>query len=63
MSRVDVIYNGIDISKSRLKLTKSERLKSRQSLNLSENDFVVTIIGRLEEQKGHLKFLENIKTF
>jgi Glycosyltransferase len=63
MSRVDVIYNGIDISKSRLKLTKSERLKSRQSLNLSENDFVVTIIGRLEEQKGHLKFLENIKNF
>lgn len=56
-----VIYNGVDIQKSNNLLSAQERIAFRKSLNINEDDYVLTIIGRLEKQKGHLFFLETVR--
>lgn len=56
--KIKVIYNGIEIKKEEFILNDEEIRYFRKSLKLEESDFVVSIIGRLEEQKGHLKFLD-----
>lgn len=60
-SKTEVIYNGIDITKSTYKLNKAELLKFRTLNLLDKDDFVISIIGRLEKQKGHLFFLQSVK--
>lgn len=59
----EVIYNGLDISKEKYILSENEIIDLRRKYNLSENDFVVLISGRLEIQKGHRFFLESIKDY
>jgi glycosyltransferase involved in cell wall biosynthesis len=59
----EVIYNGVDISKEKYKLSLTGILNLRNEHNISKDDFVITILGRLETQKGHRFFLESIKDF
>lgn len=59
-SRIKVIYNGIDIKKEEYILNDEEIKYFRNNLGFKVNDFVISVIGRLEEQKGHLPFLKSI---
>jgi len=60
-NRVKVIYNGVDIKKEEYILNKEEIKYFRASLGFGERDFIISVVGRLEEQKGHLRFLEAVK--
>lgn len=57
VSKISVIYNGIDIKKEKYILNPVQAEYFRNILGFNSNDFIVSIIGRLEEQKGHVKFL------
>lgn len=57
----EVIYNGINPDKSKYKLSEGEMLKLRSENNIDSDDFVISVIGRLDKQKGHLLFLESVK--
>lgn len=57
----EVIYNGLDLGKSVYKLNAKEILKLRSLNNLDNDDFIISIIGRLDVQKGHLFFLESVR--
>lgn len=57
----EVIYNGINLEKSKYKLSEGEILKLRSENNIDSDDFVISVIGRLDKQKGHLLFLESVK--
>ena len=59
--RTEVIYNGIDINKSVYRLSQEKIIKLRAENNLNSDDFIISIIGRLDKQKGHLFFLEAVK--
>lgn len=49
-SRIKVIYHGVDISR----FTKTMRPDSlRSQMGIRKNDFVIGIVGRITEQKGH----------
>lgn len=58
-----VIYNGIRIEKEIFRMDESERLAFRNELGFRNNDFIISIIARLEKQKGHLFFLNSVKDF
>jgi glycosyltransferase involved in cell wall biosynthesis len=55
---IELIPNGIDLSRSESSLTKGE---ARDLLCLGHDTFVVGTVGRLEQQKGHRFLLESIK--
>ena len=57
----EVIYNGINFDKIKYKLSNWEILKLRSENNIDSDDFVISVIGRLDKQKGHLIFLESVK--
>ncbi|MBK6774164.1 MAG: glycosyltransferase [Ignavibacteria bacterium] len=57
----EVIYNGLDLGKSVYKLNAKEILNLRSVNNLDNDDFIISIIGRLDIQKGHLFFLESVR--
>lgn len=57
----EVIYNGLDVSNSVYKLNETELFNLRSLNNLGINDFVISIIGRLDKQKGHLFFLDSVR--
>ncbi|MBL0108192.1 MAG: glycosyltransferase family 4 protein [Ignavibacteria bacterium] len=57
----EVIYNGINFDKIKYKLSNGEILKLRSKNNIDSDDFVISVIGRLDKQKGHLIFLESVK--
>ncbi len=59
-SRIKVIYNGIDVSKEKFLLNRDEIVSFKNSMHLKEDDIVIVIVGRLEEQKGHLDFLRSV---
>jgi glycosyltransferase involved in cell wall biosynthesis len=54
-SRIEVIPNSVDISRSSSALSRSE---ARARLGLAERDLVLGTVGRLEEQKGHRHLIE-----
>lgn len=58
-----VIYNGVNIEKENYLLNSEQQTKLRKEFNLEKNDFVITVIGRMDKQKGHLFFLESIKDY
>lgn len=58
--KISVIYNGINIKKEEYILNNEKIKYFRSSLGFKENDFIISIIGRLEEQKGHLVFLSSV---
>ena len=50
---------GVDIDKFNIKLSNKERKKFRKSLNLNENDYVLTCVARLDKNKNQ-SFLINV---
>lgn len=56
-SKIEVIYNGVDTKRFQRVDTK----KIKEELNISNNDFLIGVVGRLIEQKGHIYLLEAIK--
>lgn len=58
--KISVIYNGINVKKEEYILNNEKIKYFRSSLRFEENDFIISIIGRLEEQKGHLIFLSSV---
>ncbi len=55
-----MIYNGVDSGKSKYVLSPEAQIIFRQSNSFKTDDFVITISGRLEKQKGHMFFLKSI---
>lgn len=55
--KIFLVYNGIDVKKEEYILNDEGIKYFRNSIHLSEENFIISIVGRLEEQKGHLKFL------
>ncbi len=59
----EVIYNGVNIEKMQYKLNAPGLVNFRKEYGISKDDFVISILGRLELQKGHAFFLDSIKDF
>ncbi len=57
-NKVKVIHNGIDISAFNMPCDEE---KLRQSLKIYNHEKVVSIVGRLSEEKGHQVFLNAAK--
>ncbi|MBX7045685.1 MAG: glycosyltransferase [Ignavibacteria bacterium] len=57
-----VIFNGIDIKKEEYILNKEEIKYFKESLGFSTQDKIISVIGRLEKQKGHLEFLKAVSS-
>ena len=55
-SRVSVIHHGIDMDYYRR--SRGDREKIRCEFNIGDDDILIGTIGRLQEGKGHLEFLE-----
>ena len=53
--KVKVIYNGIDLRKFRIAISKAE---ARSLFGLPEDSIIIGTIGRLTEQKGHRYLIE-----
>ncbi len=53
--KVIVIQNGRDLSRFD---PGSKNETSRKSVGLGEDEFIVTVVGRLETQKGHVYFFD-----
>lgn len=54
-SRIEIIPNSIDVSRSVSSLSKAA---ARARFGLAEHDLVLGTLGRLEEQKGHRYLIE-----
>jgi len=52
-----VIYNSIDVEELK-PLNEEERIYVKSNLGIKKNSAVIVIVGRLEEQKGHIFLLE-----
>lgn len=52
--RTNVIYNGVDLHRFHSDQKPSHRQRLREELSLSDEDFVVTLVGRLDFLKDHL---------
>ncbi len=59
--KIEVIYNGIDLKKEDVILNNEEIRYFKNKLGFSDEDYLISIIGRLEEQKGHLRFFQKCK--
>jgi glycosyltransferase involved in cell wall biosynthesis len=55
-SRVSVVHHGIDMDYYRR--SHRDREKIRSEFNIGDDDILIGTIGRLQEGKGHLEFLE-----
>ena len=56
--KIVVVFNGVDRP---LQLSATEKNQIRQRLGLKETDFIVAILARLEEVKGHHYVMEAAK--
>lgn len=56
----EVIYNGVDTGKEKFILNESGLSELRKNLGILKDDFVISIIGRIEKQKGHAFFLDSV---
>ena len=59
--RVTVVHSGADCERFRPP-TSQERADARGALNISDNDFVISAVGALEQRKGHRYLIEAIGT-
>ncbi|MBI2327817.1 glycosyltransferase family 4 protein [Candidatus Curtissbacteria bacterium] len=65
-SKVNIVPFGIDTSLFKpvypapngARATSYQKQETRKALNLPQNDLVITIVGRLDQQKDHLTFLK-----
>ena len=53
-TRIEVIYNGIDLARFENTSKKNASDDIRENLNIDSNDFVITLVGRLDYLKDHL---------
>jgi glycosyltransferase involved in cell wall biosynthesis len=60
MTKVSVIRNGVNLRAWDNSSAPANAIELRKSLNCTEMDFVIGIVGRLEEQKGHVYLLKAI---
>jgi glycosyltransferase involved in cell wall biosynthesis len=58
MNKVTVIRNGINLGIWDRSPNPATTIEFRKSFNFAEQDFVIGIVGRLEEQKGHVYLFE-----
>lgn len=58
--KIITVYNGVDIKKEEYILKDLSLEDFRNNLNITREDFLIVLVGRLEEQKGYLKFLSTI---
>jgi glycosyltransferase involved in cell wall biosynthesis len=58
--RNEVIYNGVDTDEFRDSSSTEGRAKSRESLGLSEGDFVVGISALLRPEKNHVQLVDAV---
>lgn len=61
-NKLQVIYNGVDVNQIESNIAKSTI--TRESLHISQNAFVVGMIGRISDQKApdsFVKMAENVK--
>ncbi len=56
----EVIYNGVDIEKEKYILNDYGLSELRKDIGILKDDFVISIIGRIEKQKGHAFFLDSV---
>ena len=57
--KVHVVHNGVDIERFR---PPTDRKLAKQALGLDPDKPVVSMICRLDEEKGHIFFFESVKT-
>lgn len=55
--KIEIIPFGIDTDKFK-PLSEKQKLTARKRLGFTPNDFIVTIVGRLDPAKDHLTFLK-----
>ncbi len=51
--KIDIIYNGVELDKIDEELEK-DKINLREEFNIDNEDIVISNIGRLTEQKGHI---------
>lgn len=51
-SKVNTLYNGIDLKKFDCTLTNEDKILFRKKFRLNENDFVILYTGRIMKEKG-----------
>lgn len=60
---VHIVPTGIDTDRFKLANNKNfNRQKEREKLNLSKDDFIITFVGRIAEEKNIPFLLKNMKT-
>ena len=52
---IDVVYNGFDVEKF------SKRLKNKKDYGFSDRDFVIGMLGRISQEKGHFLAVKALK--
>jgi len=52
---IDVIYNGVD---GLIEISDEQKLDAKKTLGISEDEYIVAIIARLELVKGHEYFID-----
>lgn len=55
--KIDIIYNGVDLKKIETKLKENTK-NLKEEFNINSEDFVISNVGRLTEQKGHKYLLD-----
>lgn len=53
--RIHVVYNGLDLQRFEPRMSREQ---ARVKIGVDKNDFVVTIVARLEPQKNHRMFID-----
>ena len=59
--RVTVVHSGVDCDRFRPP-TSAERADARSALGISDDEFVISAVGALEQRKGHRYLIEAIGT-
>ncbi|MCB0727748.1 MAG: glycosyltransferase family 4 protein [Ignavibacteriae bacterium] len=59
----ELIYNGLNVDKEKYILNEDELLNLRNEYNYLKSDFIISILGRLDIQKGHDFFIRSVKEF
>ncbi len=56
-SKIEVVYNGIDITQFPSSLTKAD---AREKIGISTNCFLIGTVGRISEEKGHIYLINAV---
>jgi len=59
-NKIKIIYNGLKIDQIKNKI-QYENTSIREDFNISSDDIIISNVGRLSQQKGHIYLLKAIK--